>query len=86
VQDVNGAGSLAFCDFYRKNIFFDQKNHIFLGEKAFFFKTEIKTSTFQDAGLNQNGAPDMSYHELDRFIGSLIYSTWRFIFFMLWLK
>jgi len=28
-----------------KNIFFDQKKQIFLGEKAFFFKTEMEISS-----------------------------------------
>jgi len=31
-----------------------------MGEKAFFFKTEIKIFTFQDAGHNLNGDSDMS--------------------------
>jgi len=31
----------------------------FYGRKTFFFKTEIKISTFQNAGRNLNGARDM---------------------------
>jgi len=34
---------------------------LFLGEKAFFFKTEMKISTLQSVGENLNGAPDMAF-------------------------
>jgi len=61
VQELNGVGPLiALCYFIEKN-FFDQKKQIFLGEKAFFFKIEIKISTIQDAEHNLNGVLDMSY-------------------------
>jgi len=64
-------------------IFFNQKMQNFLGKKAFFCKTEMKISTFQDAGHNLNGAPNMAYSisalimiydELNRFTGTLTYS------------
>jgi len=35
--------------------------NLFWLEKAFFFKTEIEISTFQDVGHNLNGSPDMTY-------------------------
>jgi len=44
---------------------FNQKKQIFLDEKAFFFKTEMENSTFQDAGHNLNGTPDMTYSKFD---------------------
>jgi len=50
---------------------FCSEKQIFLGEKAFCFKTEIKISTFQDAGHNLNGAPDMSYSKF-----TLNYDLW----------
>jgi len=51
--------SEAICNFCRKKI--HQKKQYFLGEKAFFFKSEMEISTFQDAGHNLNGAPDTTY-------------------------
>jgi len=46
------AGLLAIC------IIFVEKK---LSEKAFFFKSEMEISTFQDAGHNLNGVLDMAY-------------------------
>jgi len=43
-----------------------------MGVKAFFFKTEMKISTFQDEGHNLNGACDMSNSKIQ----SLFHLGW----------
>jgi len=53
-------GAVNTLRFYRKKSFFNQKKAIFLGEKAFFFKAEMKIFTFQGAGHNLNNAPGMA--------------------------
>jgi len=58
VHYVKGAGPLALGNFYRN--FFCSEKQMFLGEKAFCFKTEIKMPTFQGAEHNLNEGPDMS--------------------------
>jgi len=47
--------------FCRKKYLFNQKKQIFLGEKAFLFKTEMEISTIQDGGNNLNWGSDMAY-------------------------
>jgi len=65
VLDVNnGVGPLVLCKYYKK-IFLIRKKQIFMGEKAFFFKTEMKISTFQDAGHNLNGVHNMSKSKIN---------------------
>jgi len=83
VQDVNNdVGPLALCDLYKKKR--SEKAVYFLWSKKIFFKTEIKISTFQDAGYNLSGARDMHtvtslliiiYDKLNRFTGSLTYGV-----------
>jgi len=51
----------------------------------------MEISSFQDSEHNLNGTPDMAYSkfgpknydELNRFTGSLTYSIWRFIFYVM---
>jgi len=64
VQNVNERGREQFFDFWKKKTFLIIKAN-FSRRKAFFFKTEIELSTFQDAGHNLNGAPDMAYSKFD---------------------
>jgi len=49
--------------FLKKRNLFDQKKQIFLGEKAFLFKTEMEISTIQDGEHNLNGAPAVASSE-----------------------
>jgi len=71
----------------KKYLFHTQKA-IFLGAKG--FSSKIKIYTFEDAGHNLNGAPNMSYSKsspnyvvVDKSTDRLTYCLWRFIF-MLW--
>jgi len=48
----------------KKKTTFYQKKQIFLGEKAFFFKSEMGISTFQDTVHNMNGATDTAYSKI----------------------
>jgi len=47
-------GPLALCESYKKMLI---RKTNFYGRKTFFFKTEIKISTFQDAGHNLTEPP-----------------------------
>jgi len=75
MQDVNGLGPLAACDFIEKKLWSKKAN--FPGKISIFLQNRIKISTFQDAGHSLNGASDMSYSKLftrdyDNWIGLLV--------------
>jgi len=77
----NERGHLNLVIFTEKKQLKSEKAKFFIGVKA-FFKTEMKISTFQDAGHNLNGVPTliMNCDELNRLTGRT-YSIRRFIFY-----